>query len=59
MALDQYALLASAAGAFIRKEGWGGKYIVKLDGSSTAFNNFPALRPWFLEKVIPRIKTRG
>ena len=58
LALDQYRVLAKKVGASLKTERfWGGTYIVTFEGERYVFNNLPALRPWFLSHVVPRIES--
>lgn len=57
LALDQYQALAAAVNASLTHEGFfGGAYVIQQGRTTTKFKNLPAMKPWFVQHVLPAIE---
>ena len=57
LAFDQYQILAAKIDASLTKESvFGSAYVIRHGQTVAKFNNLPALKPWFIEHVLPVIE---
>ncbi len=53
---DQYQQLASAVGASLDTGAFFAPYVITHGSEKVTIKKFKALRPWFLENVVPKIE---